>query len=304
MRASGKDDGLQYTLGHVTSKDGTTLGFRQLGVGPAVILLHGGMQASQNLMQLAQSLSTAFTLYVPDRRGRGLSGPHGSNYGLDREVEDLDALVLRSGATQVFALSSGALVALRAALLSPAIRQLAVYEPPFPLSGATSLTGWVERYAAEVARGDLAAAMVSVIRGTADPNLMSVLPRFLFEPMLRFALPKQARRVQPPDVALAALIPTLHYDVQLIPAFEGKLQDYQRLQTDVLLLGGSQSRDYLRAAVDALERVLPRVRRVELAGLGHLAADNTGRPERVAAALRGFFAPSSVPLNRVEIPRR
>lgn len=184
------------------------------------------------------------------------------------------------------------------------IRQLAVYEPPFPVPGATSPMAWVERYEAEVARGDLAAAMVSVIRGAADPNLMSVLPRLLFEPVLRFALPKQARRVQPPDVALAALIPTLHYDVQLIPAFEGKLQDYQRLRTDVLLLGGSQSRDYLRAGVDALERVLPRVRRAEFAGLGHLAADDMGRPERVAAALRGFFVPPSVPLNRVEIPHQ
>jgi len=49
MRASGKDDGLQYTLGHVTSKDGTTLGFRQLGAGPAVILLHGGFAQARTI---------------------------------------------------------------------------------------------------------------------------------------------------------------------------------------------------------------------------------------------------------------
>jgi hypothetical protein len=36
--------------------------------------------------------------------------------------------------------------------------------------------------------------------------------------------------------------------------------------------------------------VLPRVRRTELAGCGHLAPDNTGDPERVAGELRPFFA--------------
>jgi hypothetical protein len=36
--------------------------------------------------------------------------------------------------------------------------------------------------------------------------------------------------------------------------------------------------------------VLPRVRRVTLDGVGHLAADNRGKPQLVAAQLRTFFA--------------
>jgi hypothetical protein len=63
-------------------------GSRSPGSGPAVLLMHGGMQASQHFMKLADALSAEFTVYVPDRRGRGLSGPHGDDYSIVREVED------------------------------------------------------------------------------------------------------------------------------------------------------------------------------------------------------------------------
>jgi len=279
---------VQCIEGSVTSHDGTVVGFRQVGAGPAVVLIHGGMQASQNLMKLAAALSDSFTVYVPDRRGRGRSGPHGNDYGIGREVEDCAALLVRTGARNVFGLSAGALIALRAGLELPAIRKLALYEPPFPV-GATSPTAWVTRYESELARGDLAAAMVSVIKGTADPIGVARLPRFMLVALLRLAIPQQARQVRPPEVALQTLIPTMHYDARLPPAFEGTLQQYKLLRAEVLLLGGSKSRDYLKAALDALERVLPRAQRVEFSGVGHLAADNDGKPERVAETLLRFF---------------
>jgi pimeloyl-ACP methyl ester carboxylesterase len=59
-----------YTKGSVTSKDGTVIGYRQLGSGPGLILVHGGMAASQHFMKLASSLADVFTVYIPDRRGR------------------------------------------------------------------------------------------------------------------------------------------------------------------------------------------------------------------------------------------
>ena len=82
-----------YVKGTAVSGDGTPIGFRQMGSGPGVILIHGGMKSSQDFMKLALALSTAFTVYVPDRRGRGLSGPHGDRFSVQREVEDLQALV-------------------------------------------------------------------------------------------------------------------------------------------------------------------------------------------------------------------
>jgi hypothetical protein len=47
------------------------------------------MQASQDFMKLATELSSQFTIYVPDRRGRGLSGPFGNNYSVIKECEDV-----------------------------------------------------------------------------------------------------------------------------------------------------------------------------------------------------------------------
>lgn len=62
-----------YTTGVVTSKDGTTIGYRRFGRGPGVVVLHGSMSSAHNHMQLAAALADAFTVDVPDRRGRGLS---------------------------------------------------------------------------------------------------------------------------------------------------------------------------------------------------------------------------------------
>jgi alpha-beta hydrolase superfamily lysophospholipase len=94
--------------GTVTSVDGTAIGYRRFGHGPAVILVHGGMQASQNFRKLAAELADEFEVFVPDRRGRGMSGSYGDHCEVERDVEDMQALVAASGATRIFGLSSGA----------------------------------------------------------------------------------------------------------------------------------------------------------------------------------------------------
>src|SRR5258707_1185610 len=117
-----------YTTGSVTSKDGTTIGYRQLGQGPALVLVQGAMGSAQNFMQLAGMLADAFTVYLPDRRGRGQSPlAYSKNYRIQKDVEDIDALLAKTGAHAVFGLSSGALICLEAALTLPAIHQAAIY---------------------------------------------------------------------------------------------------------------------------------------------------------------------------------
>ena len=86
--------------------------------------------ASQDFMELAGLLSDEFTVYVPDRRGRGLSGPIGDNYSLVKECEDMQALINKTGALNIFGLSSGAIIALQTALTTPMIRKVSLYEPP------------------------------------------------------------------------------------------------------------------------------------------------------------------------------
>src|SRR5690242_1005764 len=108
---------LPYKKAAVVSKDGTTIGYRQLGSGPGVLLLHGGMEASQHLLKLATFLSDRFTVSLPDRRGRGMSGPFGEDYSITKECEDVAALVEGTGAERIFGLSPGALITLRSALV-------------------------------------------------------------------------------------------------------------------------------------------------------------------------------------------
>jgi pimeloyl-ACP methyl ester carboxylesterase len=275
--------------GSVASKDGTKIGYRQVGSGPGVILVHGAMQTSRSFTKLANALAAEFSVYVPDRRGRGLSGPFGENYAMEREVEDLGALIGATGAQNVFGLSSGALIALQGAYSLTSIRKVALYEPPLGVAGVASPTAWVERYERELARGDLAAAMVAAIKGTGDRSLFTALPRFIMVPLMRRAIHASASETDARNASLEVLIPTVHFDARLAEQMADTIERFRTVPTEMLLIGGNRSIGYLRAALDALEGVLPRVSRVELAGVGHLAADDTGAPERVANELRRFF---------------
>jgi len=55
------------------------------------------------------------------------------------------------------------------------------------------------------------------------------------------------------------------------------------------LLGGNRSSDYLTKNLDIINAGLPNAKRITFNGIGHVAADNNGRPESVAKELRVFF---------------
>src|SRR6266700_3830610 len=168
--------GHYYITGSVVSRDGTTIGYR-----PAVVLLHGSNVSGQDFTQLGEGLADAFTVYLPDRRGRGLSGPFGHDYGMQKEVEDLDALLIRTGAHKVFGVSAGGLICLQAALTLPAIEQLALYESALLLDGTTHTAG-LTRYDQEMAQGKVAAALVTSMKGLElGGPVMNAMPRFLLD---------------------------------------------------------------------------------------------------------------------------
>jgi len=270
----------------VRSADGTTIGFRRYGSGPPVLVVHGGMQAAQNFTGLASALAGEFTVLVPDRRGRGHSGPAGAEYGMAREVEDMQAIVASTGATRMFGLSSGALVSLRTAACTPALTKIALYEPPLSLDGSVP-TGWVPRFERELEAGRVAAGMVTVLKGLGVAGSLGRVPRPVLIPLLIVAA--RAQRVQPDQVPLRELVPTMRCDMRLVEQMADTLGDYERLPTEVLLLGGSKSPRFLTAALDRLERTLPHCRRRTFDGLGHSGPDDGGDPQQVAAELIGFL---------------
>jgi pimeloyl-ACP methyl ester carboxylesterase len=285
-----------YTIGFVTSRDGTTIGYRQLGHGPAVVLLHGAMESAQSHMQLAEALSDAFTMYLPDRRGRGLSGAYGDDYSIQKEVEDLDALIAKADAHDIFGVSAGGLICLRAALSLPAIHKVAVYEPALIVNGSVS-TAFLTRYDREMAQGNVAAALVTgMIGAQMGPPIFNAIPRWLLESLTKMGMAQEEKKAKDGDVTMRMLAPTLHYDFTLVAEEAEKLESFRAEQAEVLLLGGSKSPAYLKAALDALEKVLPHVQRIEFPGLNHGgSSDNSstnrgGNPDLVAQALRRFFA--------------
>jgi pimeloyl-ACP methyl ester carboxylesterase len=82
----------------------------------------------------------------------------------------------------------------------------------------------------------------------------------------------------------------MHYDARTVLDTAGPLDRFAGLSCEVLLLGGAKSARNLTTALDALAAVLPRAHRVTLPRTGHTAADNSGKPELVAAQLRAFFS--------------
>ncbi|WP_206785065.1 alpha/beta fold hydrolase [Amycolatopsis sp. MtRt-6] len=277
----------EYRTGSVSSADGTVIGYRQLGSGPAVLLVHGGMQAAQHLMKLADALASDFTVLVPDRRGRGLSGRHGDDYCAAREVEDLQALVAATGATRIFGLSAGALVTLRTAHAAPGLDAIALYEPPLSVNGSAPMD-WVPRFDREVARGRLSSALVTALNGLAIEPVLGRFPRFVLVPFMAIGARLQGNE-SGDDVPISALIPTLRFDMRLVEEMADTARDYASLGSRVLLLGGTKSPAYFSVALDELSAAIPHARRIAFSGLGHSGPDDDGDPRRVAEALCDFF---------------
>jgi pimeloyl-ACP methyl ester carboxylesterase len=282
-----------YGTEHVTSRDGTRIGYRQLGDGPGLVVLHGSMSSSHNHMQLAKELADAFTVYLPDRRGRGLSGPYESaNYTARSEAEDLVAVLERTDATRVFGVSVGGIIGLQAALTTPAIHKLAVYEPPL-FSDSAEPTEILRRFDHEMAQGRVGAALATAMQGARlAPDFVNKLPHRLLELMTNLMLRREDRKGAGDYIPFRELAPTLHYETEVIAEASGAQESFAGVAAEVLLLGGSRSSQFLEDALDRLERTIPNNRRVELPGLDHSGSwnsDRGGTPGPVAAELRRFL---------------
>ncbi|MBA3825079.1 MAG: alpha/beta fold hydrolase, partial [Ktedonobacterales bacterium] len=185
-------------MGTVISADGTRIAFDQAGQGAPLILVDGALchRAGGPMPGLAPLLAQHFTVFTYDRRGRNESGDT-VPYAVEREVEDLVALITEAGGSAgVYAISSGAALALEAAASGLNITKLALYEPPFNMDpaarpAAVHYSQQLRPLLAEGRRGDAVA---------------------LF--MTRVGMPAEAAdgmRQSPMWPALEAVAPTLAY---------------------------------------------------------------------------------------------
>lgn len=157
---------------HVTSMDGTVLSVRRTGEGDPIVCVHGTVDGIGAFALLELTLAERHAVWVYDRRGRGGSRDT-SPYALDREVEDLQAVLAAVGEeAHVVGHSFGAYLGLRAAVDGTAMRSLVLYEPPLNVQHLTEAD--VADVRAGIEGGDLAGALRSMAMGLAGASAEEV----------------------------------------------------------------------------------------------------------------------------------
>jgi pimeloyl-ACP methyl ester carboxylesterase len=152
----------------ITSTDGTRIACYVQGDGPPLVLQYGALSERRFWGRLAPLLD-GYRLYIVERRGRGESGD-APTYHPQLEAADLTAVLESIGEpAYLFAHSSGAVIALAAALEAPSlVRRAIFYEPPCIVKGGVRGDGYGEelprRLRALAASGDRAGAIETFFR--------------------------------------------------------------------------------------------------------------------------------------------
>jgi hypothetical protein len=264
--------------GQVVSADGTAIAYDRAGDGPPVILVGGGATDRSENAPLAAALAARLTVFNYDRRGRGASGDT-SPYAVQREVEDIAALVAEAGGrAHLFGASSGGALAVEAAAAGVPIDRLAVYEVPYQVDAA-----WPARWRAYV--DELAALLAADRRGDAFARFM----RLADVPEESIA----AARAAPFWPDLEALAPTLAYDAACLGDGRPPAARLARIRQPTLVATGTAARApgaaaWVRAldsAADAIAASLPHGERTVVEGQGHVPD-----PALLAPVLTRFLA--------------
>jgi len=262
-------------MDRVTSTDGAPIAYERSGSGPAVILVGGalvdpatGRPGRWENAPLARELAAHFTVYNYDRRGRGDSGDS-PPYAVERELEDLEALIAEAGGSaHVYGLSSGGALALEAVATGIAVDRLAVYEVPYT-TGDDASQQWqayleqLEVVLADGRRGD-AIELFMRLAGSSGEGIASA-------------------RTSPMWPGLEAIAHTLAYDAACLG--DGRVPTVRLAKITRPTLVATGGRDgFFDHAADAIAASIAGARRVTIEGQSHVAD-----PKVVAAVLARFF---------------
>jgi pimeloyl-ACP methyl ester carboxylesterase len=258
------------------SKDGTRIAYYVEGEGTPLLLVYGALSERRFWTRLLPYLAS-FRCYVMERRGRGESGDTDA-YHPDREAEDvLAVLEAIGGPVDVFAHSSGAVVALAALKMAPQlVRRAVLYEPPVMLeNGLRSMppADFSDRVGALLDAGDPAAAMEYFYR--TGPELPDA----------------DIQRQKGGDLwrSLEPLAHTMVYDAQVPQVLDLDRLSDPGWDVPTLLLYGEVSPAWVVEGVKTLAASLGSSRLVELPRQGHVAMFTA--PQLLADELKAFLEP-------------
>ena len=257
-------------MNKVHSRDGTTIAFDRLGDGPPAILVSGGSVDRMANAPLAELLAEHFTVFNYDRRGRGDSGDT-APYTVEREVEDLDAVIdAAGGSASVYGTSSGGALALEAAASGLAVTKLALWEVPFSLDESRRPPADTARTYTELVaagrRGDAVEYFMSKVVG--------LPPEFVAE-----------ARNAPWWAAQEALAHTLAYDATIMGDYSLPTERAAAVTAPTLVMAGGASFPFMRETARALAEVIPGGQHRLLEGQEHNVD-----PAVLAPVLEEFFA--------------
>lgn len=274
----------------VTSRDGTPIAVGHVGRGPALVCVDGALctRTQGPGKSLAPRLSEHFTVFTYDRRGRGDSGDT-PPYAPEREIDDLAAVIAHAGGeADVFGHSSGAVLALEAALRGVAIRRLVLYETPFIIDDtrAPVRDEWPTELHALIETGK---------RGRAIKRFMTDIagaPAFIS--MIMSLTPMWPR--------LKAVAHTLAYDSEILAPFQkGRPLPEHRWSAvgiPTLLLLGGKSPAWIEHGVKALAEAIPHAELKVLDRQTHMV-----KPQKTAPALLEFLGVPEPSARKVSRPR-
>ncbi len=255
----------------VTSADGTRIDYDAYGSGPAVILIGGASQhraIDPRTTEIAKQLAGEnFTVVDYDRRGRGRSGDT-PPWSLDREVEDLAALIDVAGVpAALYTSSSGAAIGLAAVNSGIAVSALALYEPPYFV-------------------GSDGREHIATLRRMLDQDRRDEATRYNMTAIIGLpaeAVDQMAEAPWWPD--LVAVAPTLVYDhqasndIETDPDWRAR---WARVTVPTVVYSGDRTFPGLPEAADAVAAALPNAQRRVLAGQDHGPAPEVIVPELVS----------------------
>ncbi len=255
----------------IHSQDGTPIAFNQSGQGPAIILVLGAFNDQATGAPLAAHLSERFTVFNYDRRGRGDSGDT-APYAVDREIEDLAALIKEAGGSaSVFGYSSGATLSLKAAARGLAITKLVLYEPPLIVDDSRprppqDLAAQISDLVLAGRRGE--AVELFQTKGVGIPvEVVAQLRHAPFRP------------------ALENMAHTLVYEMTILGDMSVPTELVDSVTVPTLVMDGGDSPAFLRNGAQALVDALPNAQHCRLPGQTHDIV-----PAVMAPVLEEFFA--------------
>jgi pimeloyl-ACP methyl ester carboxylesterase len=249
----------EVETGKVTSEDGTTIVFDRTGEGRPLILVGGALNDRGAAGALAALLAPSFTAYAYDRRGRGDSGDT-PPYAVEREVEDVEALVAEAGASaSLVGHSSGAALVIETAARIGGVDKIALYEPPYNVDDTRPPipADYVEHLEELIAQGRAGDAVeYFMVAGVGLPSRAVA--------QLRGA---------PSWASLEAVADTLAYDGRVMGFDRADrslpVERWKAISAPALVMDGDESPDWSRNAVQAVTDALPNAERRTLAGQTH-----------------------------------